>query len=134
MMRRPPRSTRTDTLLPYTTLFRSDRGGDQAAVVLARALVAQAQVRDLVRARVGRRCGVAVAQRRQLFGARTDRRELVQRGDFVPGVDVDSLDPVTAEALVVPHPVLVAHNTRYEASHAGDRWFSLCGRRGVTYK
>src|SRR3546814_15498062 len=27
MIRRPPRSTRTDTLLPYTTLFRSDRIG-----------------------------------------------------------------------------------------------------------
>src|SRR3546814_119340 len=27
MRRRPPRSTRTDTLLPYTTLFRSRRGG-----------------------------------------------------------------------------------------------------------
>src|SRR3546814_610531 len=27
MIRRPPRSTRTDTLFPYTTLFRSDRGG-----------------------------------------------------------------------------------------------------------
>src|SRR3546814_2474978 len=26
MIRRPPRSTRTDTLLPYTTLFRSDVG------------------------------------------------------------------------------------------------------------
>src|SRR3546814_1353511 len=25
MLRRPPRATRTDTLLPYTTLFRSDR-------------------------------------------------------------------------------------------------------------
>src|SRR3546814_930175 len=25
MIRRPPRSTRTDTLLPYTTLFRSER-------------------------------------------------------------------------------------------------------------
>src|SRR3546814_9312594 len=25
MIRRPPRSTRTDTLLPYATLFRSDR-------------------------------------------------------------------------------------------------------------
>src|SRR3546814_18412918 len=25
MIRRPPRSTRTDTLLPYTTLFRSNR-------------------------------------------------------------------------------------------------------------
>src|SRR3546814_364492 len=26
MIRRPPRSTRTDTLFPYTTLFRSDGG------------------------------------------------------------------------------------------------------------
>src|SRR3546814_8609604 len=26
MIRRPPRSTRTDTLIPYTTLFRSDFG------------------------------------------------------------------------------------------------------------
>src|SRR3546814_2387307 len=26
MIRRPPRSTRTDTLFPYTTLFRSGRG------------------------------------------------------------------------------------------------------------
>src|SRR3546814_10600856 len=27
MIRRPPRSTRTDTLFPYTTLFRSSREG-----------------------------------------------------------------------------------------------------------
>src|SRR3546814_826458 len=27
MIRRPPRSTRTDTLVPYTTLFRSPQGG-----------------------------------------------------------------------------------------------------------
>src|SRR3546814_4177586 len=27
MIRRPPRSTRTDTLFPYTTLFRSDGDG-----------------------------------------------------------------------------------------------------------
>src|SRR3546814_119539 len=26
MLRRPPRSTRTDTLFPYTTLFRSEEG------------------------------------------------------------------------------------------------------------
>src|SRR3546814_10393081 len=31
MIRRPPRSTRTDTLFPYTTLFRSD-GGPQPGV------------------------------------------------------------------------------------------------------
>src|SRR3546814_4384546 len=40
MIRRPPRSTRTDTLFPYTTLFRSDRiypiafAMDQAATEL----------------------------------------------------------------------------------------------------
>src|SRR3546814_4912811 len=35
MIRRPPRSTRTDTLFPYTTLFRScdARCGHRAAVV-----------------------------------------------------------------------------------------------------
>src|SRR3546814_6590611 len=31
MIRRPPRSTRTDTLFPYTTLFRS-LGGERALV------------------------------------------------------------------------------------------------------
>src|SRR3546814_6193202 len=31
MIRRPPRSTRTDTLFPYTTLFRSPRGHGRAA-------------------------------------------------------------------------------------------------------
>src|SRR3546814_19951609 len=30
MIRRPPRSTRTDTLLPYTTLFRSEGFGNPA--------------------------------------------------------------------------------------------------------
>src|SRR3546814_8923854 len=29
MIRRPPRSTRTDTLFPYTTLFRSEPGAGQ---------------------------------------------------------------------------------------------------------
>src|SRR3546814_16343435 len=33
MIRRPPRSTRTDTLFPYTTLFRSDRRGRGVAVL-----------------------------------------------------------------------------------------------------
>src|SRR3546814_18879095 len=28
MVRRPPKSTRDDTLFPYTTLFRSEEGGD----------------------------------------------------------------------------------------------------------
>src|SRR3546814_11460183 len=33
MIRRPPRSTRTDTLFPYTTLFRSDEGGASTRIL-----------------------------------------------------------------------------------------------------
>src|SRR3546814_2318896 len=45
MIRRPPRSTRTDTLFPYTTLFRSSRGRNRIldrlhAHAIARKLVA----------------------------------------------------------------------------------------------
>src|SRR3546814_7762647 len=36
MIRRPPRSTRTDTLFPYTTLFRSIRYPEELPVVQAR--------------------------------------------------------------------------------------------------
>src|SRR3546814_1082475 len=35
MIRRPPRSTRTDTLFPYTTLFRSDVVRQALPMVLA---------------------------------------------------------------------------------------------------
>src|SRR3546814_11138625 len=38
MIRRPPRSTRTDTLFPYTTLFRSDEEGIDAEVIDLRTL------------------------------------------------------------------------------------------------
>src|SRR3546814_5673698 len=44
MIRRPPRSTRTDTLFPYTTLFRSvpdDAGDDRELDALARTVVSQ---------------------------------------------------------------------------------------------
>src|SRR3546814_13798450 len=36
MIRRPPRSTRTDTLFPYTTLFRALRLGDRGDEALRR--------------------------------------------------------------------------------------------------
>src|SRR3546814_20250112 len=36
MIRRPPRSTRTDTLFPYTTLFRSRDGREEADALLQR--------------------------------------------------------------------------------------------------
>src|SRR3546814_4566524 len=47
MIRRPPRSTRTDTLFPYTTLFRS-RSGDAEQHLIALPL---ARLRDQLRDR-----------------------------------------------------------------------------------
>src|SRR3546814_2960576 len=39
MIRRPPRSTRTDTLFPYTTLFRSHAGAASAKTKIAVAAI-----------------------------------------------------------------------------------------------
>src|SRR3546814_20103647 len=46
MIRRPPRSTRTDTLFPYTTLFRSDRIADLFPDIHHRCFVALAFAND----------------------------------------------------------------------------------------
>src|SRR3546814_18188270 len=41
MIRRPPRSTRTDTLFPYTTLFRSNASPGSALIAPSRRLTVQ---------------------------------------------------------------------------------------------
>src|SRR3546814_14869514 len=46
MIRRPPRSTRTDTLFPYTTLFRSFLGGARTGGGVAGAAPQRADRRD----------------------------------------------------------------------------------------
>src|SRR3546814_2441443 len=45
MIRRPPRSTRTDTLFPYTTLFRSLLLRSAAQICCARAALGQASAK-----------------------------------------------------------------------------------------
>src|SRR3546814_13557119 len=82
MIRRPPRSTRTDTLLPYTTLFRSSVRL-LLRTPLSRRKPAHAPVCEIVRlhlARVGasvrlrRVAGVPAVWRRDRGGARAGRR------------------------------------------------------------
>src|SRR3546814_14100960 len=73
MIRRPPRSTRTDTLFPYTTLFRSQR----IFVLLAAALVETDEARL-----VARRIFAQAADRDHRvehghIGAERDRRRLI---------------------------------------------------------
>src|SRR3546814_2221233 len=46
MIRRPPRSTRTDTLFPYTTLFRSDRRQDVALLRVGTTMSGQTDCRQ----------------------------------------------------------------------------------------
>src|SRR3546814_19630925 len=54
MRRRPPRSTRTDTLLPYTTLFRAEVTGVAAAVCASAGSVGTVESAE-ARARTSRR-------------------------------------------------------------------------------
>src|SRR3546814_3800898 len=67
MIRRPPRSTRTDTLFPYTTLFRShawqtERGGDPRVPAVARRRAGAAAARGAGLSWRDRRAGAARAR------------------------------------------------------------------------
>src|SRR3546814_15684779 len=73
MIRRPPRSTRTDTLFPYTTLFRSKgkraASGDAAHLIsffvdIAQHIAATPDRLDII---------VALAGQRQLFAELADK-------------------------------------------------------------
>src|SRR3546814_15206461 len=82
MIRRPPRSTRTDSLFPYTTLFRSvvKRDGDlreRQPAVLDREPAAQAP------ARIGL---VAEEEFHGVSGFPSRLREGVGEGLFRPGI------------------------------------------------
>src|SRR3546814_11247453 len=66
MIRRQPRSTRTDTRFPYTTLFRSGRGDEKA-------LVADFAVEVVEKAPVGRRAFGKMKPRSHAFGGQAPR-------------------------------------------------------------
>src|SRR3546814_19425430 len=84
MMRRPPRSTRTDTLFPYTTLFRS----------IARAAVRRGRLGGA--RRLGRRCrGLG---RRDRLAAR-----IYHRAAFDEGV-IDRMIVPIALGTLLDHP------------------------------
>src|SRR3546814_11585993 len=71
MIRRPPRSTRTDTLFPYTTLFRS--GPEQVGCVqqigqLRAPITRRARQRDRRKERGLRHADLRVGRRHAAFG------------------------------------------------------------------
>src|SRR3546814_14232338 len=95
MIRRPPRSTRTDTLFPYTTLFRSD----------------EAIVNQVLRLQT---CGIAFADKRMLANLRVHQRLREAR----------LVSFVVTEAAIAPHvdhDVAVKRLTEFDRHLAGER-------------
>src|SRR3546814_3779868 len=94
VIRRPPRSTRTDTLLPYTTLFRSGHGGSVLQRVEGHLEIADAVVlgfRQGAGADIGLHRGDDQRRHRQGGVARFAQAHVVVLAGVVLEVDVDAL-------------------------------------------
>src|SRR3546814_14226378 len=101
MIRRPPRSTRTDTLFPYTTLFRSElsrRGGRRRAVAVKRRIV----VLQGIDGDIGAERRVRGVEREQDF---LPRRRIDARHGEQPrlsGIAADPLFPAPKRDMILP--------------------------------
>src|SRR3546814_11945111 len=135
MIRRPPRSTRTDTLFPYTTLFRSlDVGegvraaflADEQRVALGVVARAVGGSRHLDQAAVGVLAAVgadALADDLAL-GALADVDHL--------GAGVGLLAVVgERDRVELAGRVVAQQHARSEARRVGKAWVSTCRSRGV---
>src|SRR3546814_9292562 len=92
MIRRPPRSTRTDTLFPYTTLFRS-----LDIDVVERLSVDDGHAQFFCLRRVDQHAfHVRSLRARPVMGRHAERRG-VSPGDFVPGPRMRSHRPGRSE-------------------------------------
>src|SRR3546814_21121937 len=133
MIRRPPRSTRTDTLFRYTTLFRSEidladlEGGEVALAVLGRA--------DLAFHRVAG----AQAEAAHLAGAHVDvvgAGQVVRfrRAEEAEAVLQDLQHPAAVDRLVVVRQLLQDRDNhvllaRPEERRVGQEFASTCRSR-----
>src|SRR3546814_4223837 len=70
MIRRPPRSTRTDTLFPYTTLFRSNRRAKHVFPFLRKYSINEKSNRESGETRHGRTSTTQGACERRLLQGR----------------------------------------------------------------
>src|SRR3546814_7393061 len=71
MIRRPPRSTRTDTLFPYTTLFRSGRV--LAEIAASKGMTARAVLRVNPDVDAGTHAKISTGRKENKFGVPIDR-------------------------------------------------------------
>src|SRR3546814_9240387 len=113
MIRRPPRSTRTDTLFPYTTLFRSDIQPENAVFKLNQ--------------------GTRSADRPQI--AREERRLAGQSHLIAANVEaaqpVDQLPRDLADREVAPVSVGIGKTIEQRRHSGGERHFEVQRERIV---
>src|SRR3546814_14208729 len=102
MIRRPPRSTRTDTLFPYTTLFRSLAAEFDRHVLFVAIAVPETHFLDCIQ-RLFRE-----ADRHRAFGGDVARQRLRRLHEAV-GRDA-GLHPTETETFRAGHPIAGQHH------------------------
>src|SRR3546814_14846921 len=110
MIRRPPRSTRTDTLFPYTTLFRSARSGVAAEITADRTAVAERQGEAVDRKGIG---FAEEAERAYRVGESAAYRSRAVGKEDLPGVSARPGAPAVPEGRVLtgtPNGTLGPHS------------------------
>src|SRR3546814_8419234 len=129
MIRRPPRSTRTDTLFPYTTLFRSAENRPQACRLVFQGAAGVGRVPHPYHADRGARPGAPYDPRLLCTAARQDGRLMrnAERTANAPppaGADLPAID--TTQVLgALPTPILLVGDQGeiYYANPAAEQFF-----------
>src|SRR3546814_12649666 len=119
MIRRPPRSTRTDTLFPYTTLFRS---GLVAQDIGAADVEPQRVGHVIADAEVETAGGADVGQEHREIG-------IIDRPAFVIGPYRDAAGIVAVDIFGAEGP----EQARSEERRVGKECVSTCRFRGLPY-
>src|SRR3546814_8225535 len=126
MIRRPPISTRTDTLFPYTTLFRSRRGvAPLSAQILAadadlRALQTDMQAAHARRNDASKAIGQAMAQSHRAT-ADALKAEVAAPKQQLPDQEAAEREHLAALQLIIAAPpTLLAADVPHGADEAGN--------------
>src|SRR3546814_12649907 len=111
MIRRPPRSTRTDTLFPYTTLFRSGVGGGYV---------------EADETFIGREPGIEKGKggykHKMKVLSLLDRETGVRRSFVVDGVTISDVTPILRENIAREAKLLTAEIGRASGRERGCKY------------
>src|SRR3546814_5410854 len=117
MIRRPPRSTRTDTLFPYTTLFRSSgrtgRAGKKGTAVLVVPYQRRKRVESLLRAAKVTAEWIEAPTPEAI--RKQDRERLLAA--LLEPASFDDEDRALAERLMAERPAADRKSARLNSSH-----------------